>query len=314
MRSLRAVLAIVSLAAAMAAGAAAPMSKAPQPGYFRFMVGDFQVVAISDGTAELPMDKLLLGTTAEKVDQVAAKAFLKMPEEGSFSGFLVNTGTKVVLIDTGAGTLFAPTLGKFMANLKAAGYAPEQVDEIYITHFHPDHVGGLSTEGKANFPNAIVRADKREADYWLSKENLEKADKGSKGGFLGAQSMLEPYVKAGKFKTFEGDTDLMPGIKAVSTYGHTKGHTSYVAESKGQKIVFLGDLIHFAPVQFPDPSIAIKFDTDPKEAVAERRKIFSEAAKTGEWVAGPHLPFPAIGHLVASGKGYAFLPINYTTR
>jgi len=312
MRSFRAALSILLLAFATFAGAAAPVSPAPQPGYFRFMLGDFQVVAISDGTADLPMDQLLLGSTKEKIDQAAAKAFLKMPVETSFGGFLVNTGTKVVLVDTGAGGLFGPTLGKFLANLKAAGYTPEQVDEIYITHFHPDHVGGLATDGKLNFPNATVRADKRESDFWLSKENLEKADKDHKGFFQGAQSALDPVVKAGKFKTFEGDTELVPGMKSRSTYGHTKGHTSYVAESKGQRIVFLGDLIHFAAMQFPDPSLTLKFDSDTKEAAVERRKIFAEAAKSGDWIAGPHLPFPSMGHLVASGKGYTFIPINYT--
>lgn len=312
MRSFRAAVSIFIFALATCAGAAAPVSQAPQPGYFRFMLGDFQVIAISDGTTDLPMDQLLQGTAPDKVKAAAKKAFLGMPVETSFNGFLVNTGTKVLLIDTGAGTLFAPTLGKFAANLKAAGYTPDQVDEIYITHFHPDHVGGLVTDGKLNFPNAVVRADKREADFWLSKENLEKADKGSKGSFQAAQSMLDPYVKAGKFKPFDGDTELVPGVKAHASYGHTKGHTSYIAESKGQKIVFIGDLMHFAAMQFADPSISIKFDTDAKAGMTERKKAYAEAAKDGYWIAGAHLSFPAVGHLVASGKGYTFIPINYT--
>jgi glyoxylase-like metal-dependent hydrolase (beta-lactamase superfamily II) len=312
MPSFRAVMSVLILAVATSAGAGAPMSKAPQAGYYRFMLGDFEVTAISDGTADMPWDTLLLGTTKEKVDAAAKKAFLGMPTESSFNGFLVNTGSKLVLVDTGAGTLFAPTLGKLAANLKAAGYRPEQVDEIYITHFHPDHVGGLSTDGKMNFPNATVRADKHESDYWLSKETLEKADAGSKGFVQGAQAMLAPYVAAGKFKPFDGDTELVPGLKAQSAHGHTPGHAIYIAESKGQKLVFWGDIMHFAPMQFADPSITIKFDADPKSAMAERKKVFADAAKNGYWVAGAHLAFPALGHVVASGKGYAFIPANYT--
>lgn len=312
MSSLRAILSIFVLAVATSAGAAAPMAKSAPPGFFRIMVGDFEVTAISDGTVDLPMDQLLMNTTKEQVEKAAAKAFLKLPVETSVNGFLVNTGSKLVLVDTGAGSLFGPTLGRLVANIKAAGYQPEQVDEIYITHMHPDHVGGLVTDGKLNFPNAIVRADKRDADFWLSAENLEKADKGSKGFFQGAQSMLGPYVKAGKFSAFTGDTELVPGVKAHASYGHTAGHTTYVVESKGQKLVLWGDLMHFAAMQFPDPSVAIKFDTDTKAAVAERKKAYADAAKNGYWVAAAHLPFPGIGHLAAAGKGYAFIPANYT--
>ncbi|HLX24614.1 MAG TPA: MBL fold metallo-hydrolase [Usitatibacter sp.] len=313
MKSFRAALSIFILALATVAGAAVPMSKAPQPGYFRFMVGDFEVTAISDGTVDLPMDQLM-NAPKEKVDAAAKKAFLPMPVEASVNGYLINTGTKLVLVDTGAGNLFGPTLGKFVANLKAAGYQPEQVDEIYITHMHADHVGGLASDGKLNFPNAVVRADKRDADYWLSKENLEKADKDHKGFFQGAQAMLGPYVAAGKFKAFDGDTDLVPGVKAHSSYGHTAGHTTYIVESKGQKLELWGDLMHFAAMQFADPSVTIKFDSDTKSAEAQRKKAYADAAKNGYWVGAAHLPFPGVGHLVASGNGYTFIPINYTTK
>jgi len=312
-KSFRAALSIFILALATVAGAAVPMSKAPQPGYFRFMVGDFEVTAISDGTVDLPMDQLM-NAPKEKVDAAAKKAFLPMPVEASVNGYLINTGTKLVLVDTGAGNLFGPTLGKFVANLKAAGYQPEQVDEIYITHMHADHVGGLASDGKLNFPNAVVRADKRDADYWLSKENLEKADKDHKGFFQGAQAMLGPYVAAGKFKAFDGDTDLVPGVKAHSSYGHTAGHTTYIVESKGQKLELWGDLMHFAAMQFADPSVTIKFDSDTKSAEAQRKKAYADAAKNGYWVGAAHLPFPGVGHLVASGNGYTFIPINYTTK
>jgi len=308
----RAAVFVLMFVFALAAQAAAPMAKTAPPGFFRIMLGDFEVTALSDGTADLPVDQLLTGTTKAKVDKGLAKAFLKSPLQTSVNAFLVNTGTKLVLVDTGSGTLFGPTVGKLMANLKASGYEPGQVDEVYITHMHPDHVGGLSTDGKMNFPNAVVRADKHDADYWLSAETLAKADEGSKGFVQGAQAMLAPYVQAGKFKPFEGDTELVPGVRAHAAYGHTPGHTVYVVESNGQKLVLWGDLIHVAALQFPDPSITIKFDSDSKAAAVQRKKAFADAAKGGYWVGAAHLAFPGLGHLVADGKAYRFIPANYT--
>jgi glyoxylase-like metal-dependent hydrolase (beta-lactamase superfamily II) len=166
---------------------------------------------------------------------------------------------------------------------------------------------------KIAFPNAIVRADQREAEFWLSQANLDKAPDDSKDLFQGAMASLNPYVKAGKFKPFDGDTDLGGGIKAVASYGHTAGHTVYVVESKGQKLIVWGDLIHVGSVQFPDPSVVIHFDTDSKEALAQRLKIFADVAKQGDMVAAAHLSFPGIGHIRSAGSGYTWLPINYSS-
>ena len=218
-----------------------------------------------------------------------------------------------MLIDTGAAGLFGPTLGNLLANLKAAGYTPEQVDEIYITHMHPDHVGGLMAGDKLAFPNAIVRADQHDADFWLSKQKMEAAPKAVQDFFKGAQTSLNPYISAGKFKPFEGNTDLVPGVKAVATHGHTPGHTIYAVESKGQKLVLWGDLMHVAAVQFPEPATTIQFDNDNKAARAQREKAYADAAKGGYWVAAAHLAFPGIGHLRREGKGYVFVPANYTS-
>ncbi len=295
-----------------AAFAAAPMVKASAPGYYRTMLGDFEITVLSDGTAELPVNKILINTTPAGVDKALAKSYLKSPLETSFNGFLINTGSKLVLVDTGAGKLFGPTLGNLVNNLKAAGYQPEQVDEVYITHMHSDHVGGLLAGDKAAFPNAIVRADKREADYWLSQANLDKAPADGKGGFKNAQAALNPYVQAGMFKTFDGDVELVPGIKSHAGYGHTPGHSTYVVESNGQKLVLWGDLMHVAAVQFEHPEVAIHFDSDSKAAVVQRKKAYAEAAKQGYLVAGAHLSFPGIGRIRAEGKGYVWVPVNYS--
>lgn len=304
----------VAIAAAIACGvasAAAPMVKTQGPGYYRMMLGDFEVTVLNDGTVNLPVDKIL-HQPAAKTQKALEKSFLATPLETSVNGFLVNTGSKLVLIDTGAANLFGPTLGNLAASLKASGYQPEQVDEVYITHLHGDHVGGLVKDGKAFFPNAIVRADKHDTDYWLSKVNMEKAPPEAKGGFQGAMLSVGPYSDAGKLVPFEGDTDLVPGVKAVGSHGHTPGHTTYVVESRGQKLVLIGDLMHVQSVQFDDPSVTIQFDSDAKAALAQRKAAFAEAAKQGYLIGAAHLQFPGIGHLRAQGKGYTFVPVNYT--
>ncbi len=306
--------ALAALAAALFAApafAAAPMVKTPAPGYFRMMLGDFEITAVSDGTVDLPVDQLLRGVKPAAVDAALAKSFLKSPLEASVNAFLINTGSKLVLVDTGAAGLFGPTLGKFVANLKAAGYQPEQVDEIYLTHMHADHAGGLAANGQRVFPNAIVRAQQQESDYWLSQANMDK-NPANANGFKGAMMSLNPYVSAGKYKAFEGDVELVPGVSSHSGKGHTPGHATYVVESKGQKLVLIGDLIHVAAVQLDHPEVTISFDSDPKTAAAERRQAFDAAARGKYLIGAAHLQFPGLGHLTKEGKGYGFIPVNYT--
>jgi len=286
---------------ASAAHAAAPQLKTQAPGYYRMMLGDVEVTALNDGNFMMPVAKVLTHIKPETLKSDLARNFLP-PEivPTSVNGFLVNTGAKLVLIDTGAGKLFGPTLGGLLASLKASGYTPEQVDEIYITHSHGDHIGGLSAEGKAVFPNAIVRMSKAEADFALKSES--------------GQDMLAPYVAAGHFKPFEGDVELVPGVHAIDAHGHTPGHTNYVVQSQGQKLVLWGDTMHVAAAQFPDPTVTANFDSDSKAALPWREKLFKEVAAQGEWVAGAHLSFPGIGHLRAEGKGYVYVPINYLAK
>lgn len=307
--------AVLAATAPIAAHADAPRAQGQAPGWYRMNLGKFQVTALSDGTVALPVDKLLQAKPGV-VDGLLAKSYLKAPLETSVNGYLIHTGTKLVLIDTGAASLFGPTLGKLVGNLKAAGYTPEQVDEIYITHMHPDHVGGLAADGKIVFPNATIRADIREGDFWLSKDNLDKAPADAKGFFQGAMASLNPYVAAGKLKPFnldKGSEELVPGITAINARGHTPGHTIYAVESEGNKLVVWGDLMHVAAVQFAMPSVTIAFDTDSKAAAPQRAKNYADAAKKGYFVAVAHVSFPGIGKLRADGKGYDWLPTNYTS-
>lgn len=308
----QAALVAFALVVGPASQAAAPQQKTQAPGWHRTMVGDIEVTALSDGTVKLPMDKLLTNTTPARIAAALKRSFQQAPVETSVNAFLINTGTKLVLVDAGASNLFGPTLGNLGANLKASGYQPEQVDEVYITHLHPDHVGGLMAGDKPAFPNAIVRLDKRDADFWLSADNLAKAPADAKGFFEGAQKSIKAYQDAGKVKTFDGDTELVPGVRAVAARGHTAGHTLYVVESQGQKLVLWGDLMHVAAVQFADPGVTIQFDSDSKAAAAERRKAYAAAAKEGHLVGVAHVPFPGLGRLRAEGKGYVWVPLDYS--
>ena len=169
---LGAALAVMSLQA----GAAAPQAKTPTPGFYRIMLGSFEVTALSDGVIRLPADKLLLNTTPQQIAAGLAERHQSLPVVTSVNAYLINTGDKLVMIDSGAGQLLGDGPGKLVDNLRAAGYQPEQVDEIYLTHMHPDHLGGLTHDGKAVFPNAVVRAASRDADFWLSADQLKRAN------------------------------------------------------------------------------------------------------------------------------------------
>lgn len=302
---------IVALIGAPAIAAVPPVA-VPAPGFQRMTLGAFEITAISDGVVGLDLKALLKNIKPAKLDAALGRAYLAEPVTTSVNAYLVNTGTKLILIDTGAGNLFGPTLGKFAANLKAAGYTPDQIDEIYLTHFHPDHVGGLiATDGSAYFPKAIVRADKRESDFWLSDANEKAAGPAARGFFEGAKKSLAPYVSSGRYKPFTAGETLAAGIRTIATPGHTPGHTTYVVESNGKRLVVWGDLVHAATVQFPDPDIAIGFDSNNAAAIASRKKAFADAAASGDWIAAAHISFPGIGHVVRNGSGYLWVPANY---
>jgi glyoxylase-like metal-dependent hydrolase (beta-lactamase superfamily II) len=296
---------------------AAPKLSQSQAGFYRMKVGDFEITALSDGTVPLPVFDLLTNVKPVEIERLLSDAFVKAPLDASVNAFLIkppgNTN-KLMMVDAGSGELYGPTLNKLVASLKAAGYEPEQITDILITHIHTDHSGGLMDGSRMVFPNAVVHADKREVDYWLNPDNRDKS-KGNKEQlvrlFREAAAKVKPYLDAGKVKTFDGDTQMFPGIRSIATPGHTPGHSFYSIESKGEKIVFLGDIMHVAEVQFPNPAVTIVFDSDSKAAAAQRKKAFADAAKNGYWIAPAHVSFPGVGHLRAEGSGYKWIPIAY---
>lgn len=297
------------------ANAAAPQVKTQAPGFYRYMVGDIEVTTLLDGTFPMPVSDLLVGVKPNEITRYLAQAYNEAPTQmTSVNGYLINTGTKLVLVDTGTGGLMGPTVGHLIENLRASGYQPEQVDEIYLTHMHSDHLGGLTTaDGKKNFPQAVVRADRHDAEFWLNAREAERAtDPHMKSVFATASSTLSPYQAAGKFKSFDGETQLVPGVFAHPAYGHTPGHTVYTVESKGKKLWLFGDMIHVAAVQFPNPKATMKFDWNQELAAKVRDKDFSQAAKAGDMIGAAHLAFPGVGHIKKVASAFTFTPISYS--
>lgn len=310
-RLARTAIALACTLTSLGAHAGAPQVKSQAPGFYRLMLGDFEITALSDGTVDLPLARLLTQTTPAHVEKALSRAFLSPVVETSVNAYLINTGRQLILVDAGDPPGLRPTLGKLMAHLKAAGYRPEQVDAVLLTHMHRDHVGGLVANGKRAFPNATVHVDRRDADYWLSRANMEKAPEAVKSFFTVAMAAIGPYQRAGKFKPFDGDTELVPGIRSRVAPGHTPGHSTFAVESRGQKLMLWGDVLHAQAVQFADPGVAIQVDVDAQGAVAQRVRAYEEAAAQGYWVGASHLPFPGLGHVRSEGKDFIWVPAHY---
>lgn len=295
--------------------AAAPMASQRQaPGFYRMHVGRFEVTALLDGTHPFPVNQLAVGAKPGETDRLLAQRYLASPVEGMINAFLVNTGDRLILIDTGAGDLYGKEAGGLAEALRASGYAPEQIDDIFITHLHEDHVGGLVKDGRMVFPNATVHVSKRDYDFWTDDSHQAEVGVLLKPFFPAVQGVLRPYIAAGRVVPFgEGEADLIPGLRPIAAPGHTPGHTTYLLHDGKNAMLFWGGTVHVAGVQFDDPQIAIKYDWQVPGAIANRDRLLAEAVKNGWWIAAAHISFPGIGHIAAKGRSaYAWVPANYT--
>lgn len=282
-----------------------PMAKTQAAGFYRMMVGNFELTAFSDGTS--PKDIAAIMSDPAKVRSEFKKMNLAMPYQSSYNVYLVHTGKELVMIDTGRGG----DNGQLLKNLSKSGYAPSQIDAILITHMHGDHVGGLSLAGKRQFPNAVVYASQSEADFWLHTKLEDYENPHWAGNAKRARANVNPYVQAGMFKTFDGPTQLFDGIQSLPTHGHTPGHSAYLMTSQDRSVLFIGDTIHCAEVQFPHPSLTIAYDVKPDHAKAMRVTLFKTASEKGHIIAGPHISFPGLGHLSQQGQGFRWVPVQY---
>jgi glyoxylase-like metal-dependent hydrolase (beta-lactamase superfamily II) len=293
--------------------AAAPQHHDQVPGFFRLKVGDLEVTSLFDGPAVVDTHWL---TGKKATLNGVVKALHDDPHvlDAADTGFLVNTGKQLVLVDAGSGTWFGGgAYGRLAGNLRSAGYRPEEVDLVLVTHLHSDHVGGLTTkDGNRVLPNAEIYVAKEESDFWLSPEIAAKAPKDAQPFFQSAQAIAAPYIKAGKWHTFSGSEPIVDGMQVVPLHGHTPGHTGYEFSSKGQKILFWGDTIHAQRVQLQHPEVTVVFDIDPATAAATRNQLLPKLAHEDVVIAGPHMLFPGLGRLHKAGSGYSWAPVAFT--
>src|SRR5260370_30024874 len=317
-RSTQMILAAVAVLAILLARPNAALAAAPQhhdqvPGFYRLKVGDLEVTALFDGTGAFD-PHWLNGTNATMCGVPSALHEDPHMLDVADTGFLVNTGKQLILVDAGAGTWWGGgALGRLLGSLRSAGYTPEEVDLVLVTHLHSDHVGGLTTDdGKRVFPNADVYVAKAESAFWLSPEIAAKAPKDAQPFFQSAQAIAAPYIKAGKWHTCSGSEPIVDGMQIVPLHGHTPGHTGYEFSSKGQKILFWGDIIHAQRVQLQHPEVTAIFDIDQTAAAATRNQLLLRLAREDVLIAGPHMPFPPLGPFRKEGSGYGWVPVVFT--
>ncbi len=284
-----------------------------QPGFYMAKVGGISVTSILDGGMALA-DDLMLHTDAKTLDDAREREFL--PKSNEFpafvNAFIVDTGSKITMIDTG-GAGMAPGLGRVRNTMAALGVQARKIDEIVLTHAHPDHTNGLlNGGGLPNFTKAKIRIHEKELAFWYDDAMKEKYA-GKAALFDMARKNLDPYKKKGQIETFGDNADLGGGISTVFLPGHTPGHSGVRISSGGEQLLIWGDIVHVPAVQFAHPDVSIAFDIDPELAARTRAKIFAEIAADRVRLAGMHLVFPALGHMAPEGTGYRFVPEYYNT-
>jgi glyoxylase-like metal-dependent hydrolase (beta-lactamase superfamily II) len=319
----RAVLATTALAAAPLAGPAlaqtAPSASAPAqgsaprqaPGFYRYKVGDIEVTAINDGFAQRPLEGFVRNAELSQVQQAMQEAFLPgnaLPI--TFNTLVLNQGGRLTLIDTGNGDMGAPTSGTWMANFRAAGFDPAQVNTVVISHFHGDHINGLRLkDGTAVFPNAEVMVPAPEWAFWMDDARMNQAPEAMKGAFQGVRRVFGPI--AGNVKRYEMDKEVVPGLTAVAAPGHTPGHTAYMLSSGNGRLMIMSDITNHPALFVRNPDWSAVFDMDGDQARATRRRMLDMAASERAQVAFYHAPFPATGHIAKDGNGFRFIPVQW---
>lgn len=290
--------------------------KGQVPGYYRLRVGDLMITALYDGYLDLSPN-LFHGIEQEQMLRLIRGKFQPQNKDGvetAVTTYLIDDGKELTLLNTGGAKRVGQTMGNITRNLLAAGYFPEKVTNILLTHMHFDHICGLVHEdGTPVFTNARVFASETESDFWLDPKAIQSAPAESKAFFEMAVSSIAPYKERGKFNMFKDSEEVLPGIHAVPTPGHTPGHTSFLITSGTEKILLWGDIIHSHAIQFDHPEVSNDFDTDQAQAIESRQNLFQRVITEELLVGGDHLPFPGFGHVVKNDSEYSWIPVEYAT-
>jgi glyoxylase-like metal-dependent hydrolase (beta-lactamase superfamily II) len=277
------------------------------PGVYRRKVGDIVITAIADGFLDGDLEVLRNIDTGLARDILTAN--FRPARRTAVNTFLIHTGGKTVLMETGCGNFMQASAGKQLANLAAAGVQPADIDAVLLTHMHPDHSAGLTDRetGKPIFENAELVCHENEPRHWNDDAAMARGNEREKALFFQlARDQMAPYKD--RMRTFSGEGEVLPGITAIPRPGHTPGHTTYLIASGNDQLLVWGDVVHIPEVQTARPEACMVYDTDPAQAEASRRAVFDMVATDRLLVTGMHLHFPGFSRLLRDGDGYRLIP------
>lgn len=286
-------------------------------GFYRFKVGTLECTSVSDGLINIPSDVFFTAPQSE-IEQVLRENFLPTDKIAlHINTLVVKTGGKVVLMDTGGGNDLGATAGFLPVNLQRAGIAPREITDVVFTHSHFDHIGGtINAANKFNYPNARYHISQIEWEKAMNPKELFAETKMDAATVKALSDSIKHNLLPLKDRIalFKSDSEIVPGIRALTAYGHTPGHAVYLVESGDERLLFTGDLIHHAAVQFARPEWSMFGDSHPQEAIARRKQILDRVVAERLLIMGSHLPFPGIGHVRAGDaqrKSYQWIPIEW---
>lgn len=292
---------------------ASPTADAAQaPGFYRYKIGDIEVTAINDGFVDRGLEGYVKNVGLAEVETEIsklhhAKGKIRVP----YNSLVLRTGGKTVMIDAGNGDSGAPTTGRWMANFKAAGFDPKNVDIVLLTHLHGDHINGLRLKsGQAMFENAEIKLPQAEWAYWMDDGKMAASSDAMKGQFANIRRVFGPI--AGKITQVKADESPAPGVTAIAAYGHSPGHTAYAIASGNQRLIMMADTAHHTSVFLKNPNWHVLFDMDPELAAKTRRRMAELAISESAQVAFYHAPFPATGFIEKAGDAYRLEPVQWS--
>jgi len=291
-----------------AARAAAPLVGKQGPSFYRYKVGDFEVTALNEGVVRNATPaNMAVNKTLPDVQKALGDAFLPTDHViNQFNTIVVNTGKNLVLIDSGFGDNGPPTGNNLLGNMSAAGIDPKNIDTILVSHFHGDHISGIRAKGgAANYPNAEIMVPSGEWQFWNDASNQAKVIDNFKPGFANVKRVFEPVAK--DVKQFEHGKELVPGITAVDSRGHSPGHTAFLVASGNGKLLVTSDTVNHQ-ILIRNPEWSLWADMDAAMAVTARKRLLDMAATDKIQISAYHLPFPSTGFISKRGDGYEFHP------
>ena len=281
-----------------------------RPNIYQFTFGEFIITQILEGhvTRKDMHPFVATNATADEVQSVAREHYAPYPDlEHGFVCTVIKTSTNLIVVDPGFGQNSPlPTAGFFMQSLCAAGYSADQVDTVIISHSHPDHIGGLMTDGKATFGNAEIIYGRAEFEFWQRGEFISEMRQPTLALFNKVALPLRD-----RMRFIEPDKIILPGLTALNAFGHSAGHLVFHIESAENRMMMLNDTVAHYVASFARPDWHFSMDDDAEAAAISRKRILDQVATDQIPVTGFHLPFPSLGYVDTSGKGYRFHPATY---